>query len=74
MIEGTILSGLRNRDELHAELFGALGQVMHDALAIAFLVIVLPFVGIFLALGEHRVDQPRKLVRRSGDGLGLIHA
>ena len=40
MIEDTILSGLRNRDEVHAELFGTLGQVMHDALAIAFLVVV----------------------------------
>ena len=27
-----------------------------------------------LALGEHRVDQARELVRGSGHGLGFVHA
>ena len=42
--------------------------------AVAFLVVVLALIGIFLALGEHRVDQPRELMGRSGDCLCLIHA
>lgn len=37
-------------------------------------VIVLTLIGIFLALGEHGVDQPRQFVRSSGYRFGLIHA
>jgi hypothetical protein len=45
-----------------------------DALAVALLVVVLALIGVFLALGQHRVDQPRELVSRGGDGLGFVHA
>ena len=69
-----VSSSVWNRSELEAELFGALGQMMHDVLAIASLVVVLALIGIFLALGEHRVDQSRELVGRGGDCLCLTHA
>ena len=63
-------SGL-SRDELHAELIGALVEVVEQALAIPFFVVVLALVGVFLALGEQRVDtQTRELVSGGGHGLG----
>ena len=70
----TCSGGLRCGDERHAQLVSALGQLAQDAFAVALLVIVLTLIGVFLALGKHRVDQPRELVGRSGYGLGLIHA
>lgn len=66
-------SGLFGSDELHAHSFGALSEISQDALAVTLLVVVLPLVGVFRALGEHGVDQPGELVRGGGHGLGLIH-
>ena len=77
-----VSSGVWNGSELEAEFFGAPGEVMHDSLAITFLVVVLALVGVFLwwqplplcyALGQHRVDQSCELVGGGRDGLGLIH-
>lgn len=47
---------------------------MHDALAVAFLVVILALVGVFRAFCQHRVDQTGELVRGGGDGLGAIKA
>ena len=58
---------------MHAKLFGTLGEVVHDALAVTFLVVLLPLVGVFLTLGEHCVDQPRQLVGGGRDGFGFVH-
>ena len=69
-----VSSGLWNRGELKAEFFGALGEVVHDALPIALLEIVLPLIGVFRALGQHRVDQAGKLVGGGGDRLGSIES
>ena len=66
-----VSSGVWNGSELEAEFFGALGEVIHDSLAITFLVVVLALVGVFLALGQHRVDQSCELVGGGRDGLGL---
>ncbi len=62
------LSRLRNGDHLHAELGGALGQGSQDALSVPLLVVVMPLVGVPLALGQHRANQPRQLVGGGGDG------
>jgi len=70
-----VFSGwLFNGNEFHANICGALGEVARDAFAVALLEVVLPLVGIFLAFGQHRVDQPCQLVGRRGDGLGSVHA
>ena len=50
--------GLFGRDELHAQLLGALGQLPQNTFAVALLVVVLALIGILLALRERRVDQP----------------
>ena len=63
---------LLGSDELHAELLCALGELPHDAFTVALLVVVLAPVGIFLALGQHRVDRPRQLVGGGGNGLGFV--
>lgn len=47
---------------------------MQDALAAAFLKVVGPLVGVFLAVGEHGEDQSGQLVGSGGDGLGLVPA
>lgn len=44
MIDYVISSRLGNGNELHAEPFGALGQMKHDAQTMALLVVALPFV------------------------------
>ena len=44
------------------------------ALAVALLLVVLRLIGVLLTLGQHRADLPSQLVRRSGDGLGLVHS
>lgn len=59
---------LRDGDHLHAELGSALGQCTQHALAISLLVVILALVGVLLALGQHRVDQPSQLVGGGGDG------
>ena len=50
------------RNKLKAECLGAFGAVLHDALAIAILVVLRAGIDIVLALGEHEVDQARQLV------------
>jgi len=67
-------SWLLDGDHLHAELGSALLEVLQYPLAIALLVVILSLVGVLLAFGEHRIDEPRELVRRGLDGLGLVHA
>ena len=46
-------------------------KLAHDSFAIAFLGVVLALIGIFLALGQHRVDQPSQLVGDGGQSSGL---
>lgn len=58
---------------MHTELVGALGQLAQHALAVSLLVVGLVLVGVLLALGQHRVDEPGELVRGSGHCLGLVH-
>lgn len=70
MFSGRLCDG----DHLHAELGGALRQRSQNAFAVALLVVVLTLIGVLLALGQHRIDQPRKLVGGGGDGLGLAAA
>ena len=43
-------------------------EVVKHPLAVAFLVVVLTLVGVFLAFGEHGVDQSRQFVGGGGDG------
>ena len=61
-------SRLFDSDESHAHFGGAQGKVMQDAFTVALPKLVLPPVGIFLALGKHRVNQPRQRVGRGGNG------
>ena len=62
-----------SRDEFHAEPVGALVEVVEQALAISFFVVVLALAGVFLALGAQRVDQTqtRELVTGGGTVFGL---
>lgn len=58
-----VISGrLRHGDELHAQCLGLLREVVERTLAVAFLEVVLPPVGVILATGKHGVDQPSQLV------------
>ena len=66
--------GRCNRHHLHSQLGSPLRLRPHHALTVAFLVIVLPLVGVISALGQHRVDQQRKLVRGSRAGYGFVYA
>ena len=59
---------------MEAEFFSAFGEVVHDALPIALFEIVLSLIGVFRALGQHRVDQAGKLVGGGGDRLGSIQS
>ena len=61
-------------DEFHSQLFGALSPLPQHPLAEAFLEVVLTLIGVFLATGQHHVDQPRQLMRGSGHRFGFIHA
>lgn len=67
-------NGLSEWNDLHAELPGAVCEIAQHALAVALLEVVLPGVGVFLALGQHRVDQASELVGGSGDGLAHVYA
>jgi len=58
---------------MHAHGFGLLGEVVQDALTVALLEVVLPPVGVLLAVGEHGVDQSGQFVGSGRDGLGLVH-
>src|SRR5574341_920842 len=62
------------RYELEAKLLCALGEMVHDALPVPFLVVFLPLVRILGALGEHRVDETGELVSGGGNGLGPVQA
>lgn len=53
---------------------GTLAEIVENALAIPFLVVVLALVGVFLALGEHGADQTNEFVGGSGHGPGFVHA
>lgn len=55
-------------DELHAHRLGFLGEVVQDPLAVAFLEVILPPVGVLLPVAEHGVDQAGQLVGSGGDG------
>ncbi len=65
------LGGLFGGDEFHAHFVGTPGQLSQDPFSVTFLKIVLARVGVFLALGQHGVDQPRQFVGRRGNRLGL---
>ncbi len=54
--------GLFGGDEFHSHFGGALGQLPQHTFAVAFFEVVLAQIGVFLALGQHGVDQPRQLV------------
>lgn len=58
-------------DELQAQFVGAQSELAHDPFAVSLFVAGLSLVGVFLALGQHRVDQPSQLAGGGGDGLGL---
>ena len=63
---------LRFSDEFHADLAGVLAHLAaQHALAIALLVLGLTLVGVFLALVQHCVNQPRE---RGPDDLPLSPA
>ena len=74
MIFNEFLDGWFDGDESHAHFVGTLIELAQDPFTVAFLILVLALVGVFLALGQHGVDQPRQLVGRCGDRLGLVHA
>ena len=69
-----VLCDISSWRELGTELFGTLGEVVHNPLAVPLLVIILTFVGVFLALGQHRVDEAGKLVSSGGNRFGLIQS
>ena len=72
-----ILSRRRHCDswnECHAELLGAPVEVVRHPLAVALLLVVLALIGVFLAFGEHGVDESGQFVSCGGDGFGLVHA
>ena len=54
---------MERRYEQHAEFAGTLAEAAHDTFGVALLVVLLALVGVFLALGEHQVDQSGQLVR-----------
>lgn len=72
MIIRIVLIGGRNRRELETGFSGTPGEVMHDALAVALLVVILPLISILRSLGQHRVDEASKLMGGSGDRLGPV--
>jgi len=41
--------GLRRRNDVHAQFLGPLGELAQHAFAVAFLEVVLPRIGVFLA-------------------------
>jgi len=51
-----------------------MGQLVDHALAIAFFEVVLAAVGVFLAFGQHGLDQSGEFVGSRGDGFALVHA
>lgn len=53
---------------MHTLGLGLLGEVVQDALTVALLEVVLPLVGVFLAVGAHGVDQSGQLVGSGRDG------
>lgn len=55
-----VFPGGLSRDELHADLVGASVEVVVQALAISFFVVVLALAGVFLAFGAQRVDQTKR--------------
>src|SRR5664279_3839856 len=69
-----VSSGLFGGNEFHAHFFGTLSELSEHPFAVALLVIVLTLIGIFLALGQHRIDQTGKLMSRRSDRLGFVHA
>lgn len=61
-------------DELHVQLVGTPGQLAQSPFAQTLLSAGLALVRIFLALGEHGVDQSRQFVSGGGgDGFGFVH-
>ena len=56
------------RNECHAELLGSPIEVVQYPLAVALVVVVLALIGVFLAFGEHGVDQSGQFVGGGGDG------
>ena len=54
--------GLPAGDELHSQGLCLVSEIVQDPLAIVFFKAVLRPVGVFLAIGEHGVDQARQLV------------
>lgn len=60
-------------DELHAQFVGAQSELAQHPFAVSLFVVGLALVGVFLALSQHCVDQPRELVGGGGDGLGFVH-
>ena len=57
---------------MHAKFFSALGEVMHNTLAIALLVVILSLVCVFRTLGQHGVDKTSQFV--GGNCPGSIKA
>ena len=49
-------------------------EVVKHPLAVAFLVVVLALVGVFLAFGEDGVYGSGQFMNGGSDGIGLVHA
>ena len=57
-------------DEFHAHFLGTLSELAEHAFAVALFVIFLTLIGVFLALGQHRIDQASELVSGGGHRFG----
>jgi hypothetical protein len=68
------LCGLRINHQPHAELVGALGELAQGSFPVPFFVVSLALIGVFLAFGQHGVNQSGQLVCRRRHGFGLVHA
>lgn len=67
-------NGVFTGRQLHPHRLGALGQVMQYPLAVTLFKVVLSPIRVFLAFGQHGIDQSGQFVRSSGDSLCLVHA
>ncbi len=58
-------------NHLQSELGSALRELLNHPFLVALFVVILALIGVFLALGEHRVDEAGELVGCGGDSLEL---
>lgn len=63
-------SAVTPNPSLHPICYSGL-RPLPQALAVALFEVLLALVGVFLALGQHRVDEPCQLVRAAVTAFGL---